>query len=86
MKLILVCTCHNQEKRALDSFSVLFPGEPVPKILKGKDTIFKFSQEIKNKHIEAIGKLSGRFSYYIELDDEGRILQEYDLVHGKRIG
>lgn len=86
MKVILVCSCHNQGDRAIEAFSLLFPGEPVPQVIKGKDKIFKFSQEIKNKHIEAIGKVSGKFSYYIELDDEGRILKEYDLIHGKRIG
>lgn len=82
--LILVCSCHKQDTKALDAFAVLFPGRPKPQVLKGRDKIFKYGQEIKNEHITAIGKLSGRFSYYVELEN-GEITLEYDLTHGKRI-
>ncbi len=84
MKKILVCTCFNQEKKAREAFSVLFPGEVCPDVIKGKDKIFKFAKEVDNKHIEAIAKLSGRFAYYVELDGNN-IVKEYDLVKGTRI-
>ena len=84
MKKILVCTCFNQEKKAREAFSVLFPNEVCPDVIKGKDRIFKFAKEVDNKHIEAIAKLSGRFAYYVELDGNN-ILKEYDLVKGTRI-
>lgn len=84
MKKLLVCTCFNQEKKAIQAFSVLFPNEVCPDIIKGRDRIFKFAQSIGNKHIEAISKLSGRFSYYVEIEGNN-IVMEYDLVHGKRL-
>lgn len=84
MKRLLVCTCFNQEKKARQAFSVLFPNEVCPDVIKGKDKIFKFAKAVDNKHIEAIAKLSGRFSYYVELDGNN-IIMEYDLIHGKRV-
>lgn len=84
MKKLLVCTCFNQEKKAREAFSVLFPSEVCPDIIKGKDKIFKFAKEVNNKHIEAIAKLSGRFAYYVELDGNN-IVKEYDLVKRIRI-
>lgn len=84
MKKLLVCTCFNQEKKARQAFSVFFPNEVCPDVIKGKDKIFKFAKEVDNKHIEAIAKLSGRFAYYVELDGNN-IIKEYDLVKGTRI-
>lgn len=84
MKKLLICTCFNQEKKAMQAFSVIFPNEVCPDVIKGKDKIFKFAKEVDNKHIEAIAKLSGRFAYYVELDGN-RIIKEYDLVKGTRI-
>ena len=84
MKKLLVCTCFNQEKKAREAFSVLFPNEVCPDVIKGKDKIVKFAKAVDNKHIEAIAKLSGRFAYYVELDGNN-IIKEYDLVKGARI-
>ena len=84
MKKILICTCFNQEKKAREAFSILFPNEVCPDVIKGKDKIFKFAKEVDNKHIEAIAKLSGRFAYYVELDGNN-IVMEYDLIKGNRL-
>lgn len=84
MKKILICTCFNQEKKAREAFSVLFPNEVCPDVIKGKDKIFKFAKEVDNKHIEAIAKLSGRFAYCVELDGNN-IIMEYDLMKGNRL-
>ena len=84
MKYILICTCSNQDKRATNAFSLLFPGEPVPEIIMGKDKIHKLAQELGNEHMKAISKLSGKFAYYVELEDN-KIIKEYDLNKGSRI-
>lgn len=81
---ILVCSCFGQEKKAIASFAIAFPDRVVPEIIKGKDKIFKYAQSVKNKHIEAISKLSGRFAYYVELDGNN-IVMEYDLVNNRRL-
>lgn len=83
-KLILCCSCFNMEKKAREAFSLLFPDEVSPDVIKGRDRLYKFTKEINNDHILAISKLSGRFAYYVELKD-GKIVKEYDLIRGSRI-
>ena len=84
MKYILCCTCFNMEKKAREAFSLLFPNEVSPTVVKGKDRIYKLSQTLNNEHIKAISKLSGKFAYYVELDDSNNIVKEYNLLTGKR--
>ena len=84
MKKILVCTCFKMGDKASGTFSLLFPEEEVPEIIKGRDRIGKFAKEIKNDHITAISKLTGKFAYYVELEDN-KIIEEWDLIRGKRI-
>ena len=85
MKYILCCSCFNMAKKASEAFSVLFPNEVLPEVVKGRDRIYKFGFDLKNDHIIAISKLSGKFAYYLELDN-GNILEEYNLLTGRRIG
>lgn len=85
MKVILICTCFNMGKRASAAYSTLFPKEVLPEIIKGRDRIYKFAKKIGNDHIEAISKLSGRFAYFVEIDDDNKIIKEYDLMKGTRI-
>ena len=84
MKKILVCSCFKMDKKAAEAFSILFPNEVLPEIIKGKDRIRKFAESIDNQHIKAIAKLSGRFAYYVELDGNN-IIMEYDLVKRTRL-
>lgn len=83
-KLILCCSCFNMEKKARESFSVLFPNEINPELVKGRDRLFKLSQQMGNEHLKAIAKLTGRFAYYVELKDN-KVVREYNLITGKRI-
>lgn len=83
-QVILACSCHNQDKKAKEAFSLLFPNEPTPEIIRGRDRVYKFGREIGNDHIIAISKLSGKYAYYVELDGD-KIIKEYDLVRGGRI-
>lgn len=83
-QVILACSCHNQDKKAKEAFSLLFPNESTPEIIRGRDRVYKFGREIGNDHIIAISKLSGKYAYYVELDGD-KIIKEYDLVRGGRI-
>lgn len=83
-KLILCCSCFNMEKKAREAFSLLFPDEVSPDVIKGKDRIYKFAKEKNNDHLLAISKLSGKFAYYVEIEDN-KVIQEWDLVKGSRI-
>lgn len=84
-KFILVCSCFNMSKKASEAFSILFPNELLPTVIKGRDRIYKLSLEKESPHIKAISKLSGKYAYYIEMDGQN-ILEEYNLLTGKRIG
>ena len=83
-KMILCCSCFRMDKKAVEAFKMLFPGQEVPEVIKGRDRIYKFSETAKNDHIKAIAKLSGKFAYYIEMDGD-YILEEYNLITGRRI-
>lgn len=83
-RLILCCSCFKMSKKATEAFNLLFPNEVLPDIVKGRDRIYKLSEKTKNEHIKAISKLSGKYAYYVELDDN-KIVKEYDLLTGRRI-
>ena len=83
-KYLLICSCFNMTKKASEAFNVLFPNEVLPDIIKGKDRIHKFAEKINNDHIRAISKLSGKFAFYVELEDN-KITKEYNLLTGRRI-
>lgn len=84
-RLVLCCSCSNQGKKAVEAFSMLFPDASTPDVVKGRDRIYKLSQEIGNEHIKAISKLTGRYAYYVELDKNGIIIKEIDLITGKQL-
>ena len=84
MKKILICSCFRMDKKAIEAFTTLFPNEVLPDIIKGRDRIYKFSQTINNDHINAISKLSGKFAFYVEVEDN-KVVTEYNLLTGKRI-
>lgn len=84
-RYILCCSCFNMTKKASESFSIMFPNEILPEIVKGRDRVYKLSQQLNNDHIKAISRLSGKYAYYIELEND-KIVKEYDLLKGRRIG
>lgn len=82
--LILTCSCHNMDKRAKEAFSLLFPDTPMPEIVRGRDRLYKLGKSLDNQHILAISKLSGKFAYYMELDESNAITKEVNLLTGAR--
>lgn len=84
MKYILTCSCFRMDKKAAEAFSTIFPNEVLPTIVKGRDRIGKLSQKLNNDHIRAISRLSGKFAFYVELDNN-KVVTEYNLLTGKRI-
>lgn len=82
---ILTCSCHNMDKRASEAFSLLFPDQILPDTVKGRDRLYKLGKKLQNEHIIAISKLSGKFAYYVELDDSNTITKEINLLTGGRI-
>lgn len=84
-KYILCCSCFGMEKRAKESFGLLTHGqEELPEIVKGRDRIYKLGKQLSSSHVVAISKLSGKFAYYVELDDDNTITKEINLLTGAR--
>lgn len=85
-KYILCCSCYGMEKRAKEAYCMLTNGDEVlPDIVKGRDRINKLAKQINNDHILAISRLSGKFAFYIKIEDN-KVIEEYNLLTGKRIG
>lgn len=82
--VILTCSCHNMGKRASEAFFLLYPNQELPEIVKGRDKLYKLGKSLGNDHIIAISKLSGKFAYYVELDDNNTITKEINLLTGAR--
>lgn len=82
-RFILTCSCHNMDKRAKEAFSLLFPDQILPDIVRGRDRIYKLALETKNEHLKAISKLGGKYAYYVELADDV-IIKEINLLNGAR--
>lgn len=82
---ILTCSCHNMDKRAKEAFSLFFSDAPMPEIVRGRDRLYKLGKSLDNQHILAISKLSGKFAYYVELDENNTITKEINLLTGGRI-
>ena len=85
MEYILTCSCFNMSRKASEAFSIMFPNEILPDIVKGRDRIYKLSQKLNNDHIKAISRLYGKYAYYVKIEN-GKIVKEYDLLKGRRIG
>lgn len=83
MEYILICSCFGQEKRAKEAFAIRHPDKILPPIIKGRDRIYKLAKELDNDHIEAISKLTGKYAYYVALQDN-TIVYEEDLTTGRR--
>ncbi len=84
IKYILICSCFRMDKKASEAFSTIFPNEVLPTIIKGRDRLGKLAQKLNNDHIKAISRLSGKFAFYVELEDN-KVVTEYNLLTGKRI-
>lgn len=82
---ILTCSCHNMGKRASEAFCLLYPQSVLPEIVRGRDRLYKLAKELGNDHLIAISKLSGKFAYYVELDDDNIITKEINLLTGARV-
>ena len=83
-KIILCCSCFRMDKKASEAFALKWPNEPLPNIIKGRDRIYKYAKNINNDHIMAISKISGKFAYYIKLENN-KITEEWDLLKGRRV-
>lgn len=81
---ILTCSCFRMDKKASEAFCLMFPDKVCPEIIKGRDRVYKLAQSLHNEHIKAISKLSGKYAYYVQIENN-KIVKEIDLLTGRRI-
>lgn len=90
MNVIVECSCSGVKERSASAFNVLYPDAELPQQVVGKDNIREFYTGFPQdsnmyRHLDAIVKKNGRFSYYIEYDGELNITKMVDLLTGKDV-
>lgn len=89
MKGIFVCSCGGMKEKAENAFKILFPRQEVPDIYRGEASIIKVASKYPNTNIynylTAIAKTNGRYAYYISSDDKGNVVDNYNLLTGKKV-
>lgn len=85
MKYLLICSCSGMSRKAEMAYDIIKPKLPTPPIVRGKENIAKLGAKYDNTHIRSISKLNGNFAYYIDINDNGKITEEYDLIKGSKI-
>lgn len=89
IEVILVCSCSGMEKKAADTFSIVYPGHPIPKVYKGKDKVRALSEQHPGtnlaRYVQGVSKKAGRWAYYLVADEQGDITLLYDLITNARV-
>lgn len=86
-KYILICKCSNMKQTAEMAYDIAFPNTERPKIYRDSAISTLIEQKPNTNfasYVSAIMKKNGRFAYYIE-EENGDIMQVYDLLKGKRV-
>ena len=88
-KRLLVCKCPGKDADAKAAFSVLFPGEPVPEVLIGRSQILTLSEQYPRTEISsqarAMARNKDKYAYYLEYDNDGMVLNKYNLMTGAKV-
>lgn len=88
-KVILTCQCAGGPKYCESSYKALFPGTLLPPVYVNKKAIALFDtlsnpSEMRTQ-IETILKKRGRYGYYYEYDEGGRVLSCWNLLKHKEV-
>lgn len=89
MKAIITCACAGAPKYCESAFKVLFPDEPLPKMYiknKANDLLatLPLQSEVYTQVYLAL-KRKGRYGFYFEYDEEGHILDCWNLLKHRRV-
>ena len=89
MKAILTCVCAGAPKYCESSFKTLFPNEPLPHIYIKRNALAIY-EDIPNPsemrtQIETILRKRGRYGYYYEYDEDGKVLKCWNLLKHKEV-
>lgn len=89
MKAIVTCACAGAPKYCDSAFKVLFPGEPLPNMyIKSKaKELLEIVPEGSEIHFQVsrILRRKGRYGFYFEYDETGKIVDCWNLLRHKRV-
>lgn len=89
MKGIFVCSCGGMKDKAEKAFKIMFPRTEVPTIYRGEASINRVASKYPNTNVGnyllTIAKMNGRYAYYVATDDKGNVVENYNLLTGKKV-
>lgn len=88
--VIVCCSCSGIKERSISAFSILYPDDEVPDMHVSSNAIKKLAASFPQdsnmaKHLDAISKKSGQYSYYIEYNEDMDITKMVNLLNGKDV-
>lgn len=89
MKIVATCSCGGAIEKATRLYKELF-GEAPEKIYKGGDSIRRLANSLPvssniRDYLFALAKTKNKYMYSIEYDENGVIIEMYDLQKKARI-
>ena len=89
MRAIICCACGAVPGYCKRSFKILFPNEPVPPLYiksKAKDLLATIPEQSEAYvQISAVLNRHGRYGNYIAYDDDGTVIDYWNLLKSRRI-
>ena len=89
MKAIVTCACAGAPKYCQSSYKVLFPNEELPTMyIKEKAKAILESVPSTSELYEEVAKIlrkKGRYGFYFEYNDQGEILDCWNLLKHRRV-
>lgn len=88
-KYIVCCMCGDTPSFSRDAFKLLFPGEEIPQV-ELQPNLYNFLPTLKrdgNFYNYVKDNLIGekkKYSYYFEVAENGDIIDQWDLLTGKK--
>lgn len=89
MKAIVTCACAGAPKYCESAFKVLFPDVPLPQMYiksKAKEILDSVPKESEvYREISIILRKRGRYGFYFEYDEGGKILDYWNLLKRRKM-
>lgn len=90
MKCVITCKCGGIDDKAKAGFSMLFPNEKMPQVIRHQN-IHKFLSSLPKDWTfcmyvaDNLIRNQEKFAYYFEVSDNGKIERMYNLITGKKV-
>ena len=90
MKIILSCKCGDTPTFARDAYSLLFPDAPTPNTYIGGAAIERAASRFSStseayQYIMGVANSREKYAVYLDVNDNGGIVEAYNLLTGNRI-